>query len=108
MDELGVITRRPASRIGRLRCLVSIGTEVPTLKPVRDDILRIWTTLKELATETEKRAEQLRRDKSNLDDEERYYHFNVDHGLEDIGLEGLKKEVAAATGWYITSQAVFK
>jgi hypothetical protein len=95
---------------GRLKCLVSIGTGAPALKPVRDDLLGIWATLRELATETEKTAEQFRRDKSSLDDEGRYYRFNVDHGLESIGLEESKKtkEIAAATGRYVASQAVFK
>ena len=89
---------------------MSIGTGVPALKPVRDDVLGIWATLKELATETEKTAEQFRRDKSGLDNEGRYYRFNVDRGLEDIGLEESrkKKEIAAATGRYVASQAVFK
>ncbi|KAH8885860.1 FabD/lysophospholipase-like protein [Thozetella sp. PMI_491] len=95
---------------GRLKCLVSIGTGVPALQPVRDDVLKIWATLKDLATETEKTAEQFRRDKSSLDDEGRYYRFNVDRGLEDIGLEESKKkkEITAATRRYIESQAVFK
>lgn len=93
-----------------LRCLVSIGTGVPALRPVRDDVLGIGTTLKELATETEKTAEQFRRDKSNLDDEGRYYRFNVSHGLEDVGLEESRKqrEIAAATGRYVASQDVYK
>jgi hypothetical protein len=39
---------------GRLRCLVSIRTGVPALTPVRDDVLGIWSTLRELATETER------------------------------------------------------
>lgn len=94
---------------GKLKCLVSIGTGMPTLQPVRDDVLGIWATLKELATETERIAEQFRRDKSSLDDEGRYYRFNVDYGLQDIGLEeSKKKEIAVATGRYIASQAVFK
>ena len=95
---------------GRLRCLVSIGTGLPTLTPVRDDLLGIWSTLRKLATETEKTAEQFRRDKSILDDEGRYVRFNVDHGLEHIGLEesAKKSEIAAATGRYIASQAVVK
>lgn len=95
---------------GKLKCLVSIGTGVPALKPVRDDVLGIWATLKELATETERTAEKFRRDKSSLDDEGRYYRFNVDRGLEQIGLEESKKkkEIAAATGRYIASQIVFK
>ncbi|EXA32212.1 hypothetical protein FOVG_16583 [Fusarium oxysporum f. sp. pisi HDV247] len=94
----------------KLKCLVSIGTGVPSVRPVRDDVLGIWATLKELAIETEKTAQQFHRDKSNLDDEGRYYRFNVDRGLEDIGLEESKKkkEIAAATRRYVESQAVFK
>ncbi|KAG7289881.1 hypothetical protein NEMBOFW57_006258 [Staphylotrichum longicolle] len=93
-----------------LKCLVSIGTGVPALKPVRDDVLGIWATLKDLATETEKTAQQFHRDKSHLDNEGRYYRFNVDHGLEEIGLEESKKkkEIVAATRRYVESQAVFK
>ena len=73
---------------GKLRCLVSIGTGVPALKPVRDDVLGIWATLKELATETENTAEQFRRDKSGLDDEGCYYRFNVDRGADHIPSSG--------------------
>ncbi|KAH7119384.1 hypothetical protein B0J13DRAFT_532484 [Dactylonectria estremocensis] len=95
---------------GSLRCLVSIGTGVPALRPVRDDILGIAVTLKKLATETETTAEQFRRDKSSLDDEGRYYRFNVVRGLEDVGLEESRKqrEIAAATGRYVASQDVFR
>ncbi|RYP67510.1 hypothetical protein DL771_007210 [Monosporascus sp. 5C6A] len=93
-----------------LKCLVSIGTGVPALKPVRDDVLGIWATLKDLATETEKTAQLFHRDKSDLDEEGRYYRFNVDRGLEEIGLveEKKKTEIAAATRRYVESQAVFK
>lgn len=94
----------------KLSCVVSIGTGLLTLQPVRDDVLGILATLKEISTETEKTAERFRRDKSDLDNEGRYYRFNVDQGLEDVGLEESKKKakVAAATGRYIASQAVFK
>ncbi|CZR43873.1 uncharacterized protein FPRO_13681 [Fusarium proliferatum ET1] len=94
----------------RLRCLVSIGTGVPALKPVRDDVLGIRATLTSLATETEKTAEQFRRDKSSLDDEGRYYRFNVSRGLEHVGLAESKKQrdIAAATGRYVASQDVFR
>jgi len=77
---------------------------------VRDDALGVWATLKDLAIETEQTARQFHSDKSNLDSEGRYYRFNVDHGLEEIGLEESKKkkEIAAATRHYIESQAVFR
>ncbi|KAG7410244.1 Phospholipase A I [Fusarium oxysporum f. sp. raphani] len=93
-----------------LRCLVSIGTGVPAQRAVRDDVLGIRATLTSLATETEKTAEQFRRDKADLDNEGRYYRFNVSHGLEDVGLaESTKqREIAAATGKYVASQDVFR
>lgn len=77
---------------------------------MRDDVIGIGATLKDLATETEKTAQQFHRDKSHLDDEGRYYRFNVDRGLEEVGLEESKKktEIAAATRRYVELQAVFK
>ncbi len=94
----------------KLECLVSIGTGLPGLQPVRDDIVHIGATLKALATETEKTAERFHRNKSSLDDQGRYYRFNVVRGLEDIGLEESKKknEIAAATRRYVESQDVFR
>jgi predicted acylesterase/phospholipase RssA len=94
----------------RIKCLVSIGTGVPSLKPFQDDVFHIGKTLVAIATETEQTAERFRRDKSHLDINGQYYRFNVDHGLEDIGLEESKKrkEIAAATGRYLRSQGVFK
>ena len=94
----------------RIKCLVSIGTGVPSLKPFRDDVFHIGKSLLAIATETEQTAERFRRDKSHLDDSGRYYRFNVDRGLEEIGLEESKKrkEIAAATRRYVGSQGVFK
>jgi predicted acylesterase/phospholipase RssA len=93
----------------RVKCLVSIGTGVPSLKPFQDDVLYIGKTLIKIATETEQTAERFQQDKSLLDSTGRYYRFNVARGLEDIGLEESKKskEIAAATRRYIGSQEVF-
>jgi predicted acylesterase/phospholipase RssA len=95
---------------GRVRCLVSIGTGVPSLKPFNDDVFHIAKTLIAIATETEQTAERFRREKSLLDSTGRYYRFNVLRGLEDIGLEEAKKvkEIAAATRRYIGTHEVFK
>jgi predicted acylesterase/phospholipase RssA len=93
---------------GKVQCLVSIGTGVPSLKPFQDDILNIGKTLIAIATETEQTAEQFRRDKSYLDSSGRYYRFNVMRGLETIGLEESTKktEIAAATRRYVQSQEI--
>jgi len=95
---------------GKVQCLVSIGTGIPSLKPFRDDLLHIGETLVAIATETEQTAERFRRDKAYLDSSNRYFRFNVVRGLEDIGLEESRKrkEIAAATRRYVASQEVFK
>jgi len=94
----------------KVKCLVSIGTGVPSLKPFKDDLVSIGQSLLVIATETEKTAERFCRDKLGLDDTGRYYRFNVLRGLEDIGLEDSKRKnaIIAATDRYIESQAVFK
>jgi len=91
----------------RLQCLVSIGTGVSNLAPIHDDVLRIGATLKGLATETEKTAQRFHKDKATLANTGRYYRFNVDRGLEGVGLQESRKknEIAAATRLYVQSQA---
>lgn len=93
-----------------VNCLVSIGTGVPSLKPFTDDLVSVGQSLLAIATETEKTAERFCRDKSGLDNEGRYYRFNVLKRLEDIGLEDSKRKnmIIAATDRYVESQAVFK
>ncbi|KAF1352908.1 hypothetical protein EJ07DRAFT_158921 [Lizonia empirigonia] len=76
---------------GRFKCLVSIGTGMPSLKPFKDDVLHISDTLIAMATETEQTAERFRRERQLLDSTGRYYRFNVMRGLEDIGLEEAAK-----------------
>ena len=100
----------PGPLESRIKCLVSIGTGIPSLKSFRDNVLHIGQTLVAIATETEQTAERFKRDKTHLDDTNRYYRFNVIRGLEDIGLEESKKrkEIAAATRRYVGMQDVFR
>lgn len=91
------------------RCLVSIGTGVPSLKPFGNTLISVGQILLTIATETEKTAERFLLDKSKLDETGRYYRFNV-LGLGDIGLEesNRKSQIIAATDMYIASQAVYR
>lgn len=95
---------------GKVKCLVSIGAGVPSLKPFKNDVYNIGDTLAAIATETEATAERFRRERALLDSTGRYYRFNVVRGLEEIGLEEAKKvkEMAAATRRYINSHEVHK
>ncbi|XTI94251.1 FabD/lysophospholipase-like protein [Cenococcum geophilum] len=67
----------------KIKCLALIGTGVPLLTPFKDDVI-----------ETEKIVERFSRDKLRLDDTGRHFWFNVLRGLEDIGLEDLKRKNA--------------
>jgi predicted acylesterase/phospholipase RssA len=95
---------------GKIRCLVSIGTGVPSLKSFSEAVQHIGETLIAIAKETEQTAERFRRDKAYLDSSNRYFRFNVVQGLEDIELEDStkRKEIAAATRRYVSSQEVLK
>lgn len=93
-----------------LKCIVSIGTGVPSVEPFRTGLLDIGQTLVRISTETEKTAESFQRSHSNLDDSNRYFRFNVSHGLEKIGLEDSseKDTIMAVTQRYMESQDTFK
>jgi hypothetical protein len=95
---------------GNLKCLVSIGTGVPSVEPFRTGLLEIGDTLVRMSTETEKTAELFHRTHSDLDDSYRYFRFNVRNGLEKIGLEDAtqKDTIVAVTQGYVESQDTFK
>ena len=88
-----------------------IGIGVPSLKAFQDNVIHIHETLTALTTETEQTAEKFRRARPELDKTDRYYRFNVEHGLEGIGLEEpkkKKKKIIAVTQHYLKLQDVLK
>ena len=95
---------------GNIKCLISIGTGVPSLDSYGSSLFEIAKTLKDIATETEKTAESFHRAHSDLDDGNRYLRFNVSYGLESIGLEdgAQKNKIMAATTRYVASESMMK
>jgi hypothetical protein len=93
-----------------LKCIVSIGTGVPSVEPFKTGLLEIGDTLVRMSTETEKTAELFQRTHSDLDDSGRYFRFNVRNGLEKIALEdsSQKDTIMAVTQRYVESQDAFK
>ncbi|CAF9930839.1 MAG: hypothetical protein ALECFALPRED_004739 [Alectoria fallacina] len=90
-----------------VKCFISIGTGNPGTSPIEDGALKIFTkTLKDIATETEKTAEIFARSRRGLLTQQRYFRFNVDQGLQNVGLEEYKKEkdIVSATSLYMESQ----
>jgi len=92
-----------------LRCLVSIGTGVPTLKPFGKDAIKIGKSLVSIALDTERRHNTFQKHHSSLFRENRGFRFNVIRGLEDIGLEEADKQgaILAATRRYTQSEDIY-
>lgn len=90
--------------------IVSIGTGVPDLKEFGDDPLAIGKTLLDMSTETETTAAEFHRSHSDLDDQMRYYRFNVARGLASIGLEEAEKaaRIKELTDVYLEEQSIFQ
>lgn len=93
-----------------IKCLLSIGTGRPNLEAFHDNISGIRKTLQDLATDTDRTAKLFAQEHTDMDDEARYFRFDVDRGLQDIGLEEYEKVGAmmAATGEYVTEDHVHK
>jgi hypothetical protein len=82
-----------------VKCFVSIGTGYPKKKALKDNI---WKGMFGFATETEgteteetETEETERRFSgrwSNRDEDTRYFRFNVDQGLQDVGFAEYREQ----------------
>lgn len=91
-----------------VKCFLSIGTGNPGIEAFEDSIYKfLGQTVVGIATETEKTEKNfIARWKKHFD-ENRYFRFNVDQGLQSIGLDEYKKKgmVESATERYLVHQA---
>ena len=90
-----------------VKCFISIGTGNPGISPVEDSALKMFSgTLKGIATETERTAKRFAKMQQALEKQERYFRFNVEQGLQNVGLEEYKREsvIVSATSEYMEKQ----
>jgi hypothetical protein len=96
----------PASR--EIGCVVSIGTGVLASKDIGRTIQPLFESLKGMATDTEKTAREFREEmKQKYGVNQRvYYRFNVQNGLEQVGLEEWKEldRTKIATEEYLANE----
>ncbi|KAH0542026.1 hypothetical protein FGG08_003575, partial [Glutinoglossum americanum] len=80
----------PQREIG---CIVSVGTGILASKDIGRTIKPLFESLKDIATDTEKVAREFREEiKHKYGVEQKmYFRFNVQHGLEQVGLEEWKE-----------------
>jgi hypothetical protein len=90
-----------------VKCIVSVGTGNPGKKPVADGIWKFWNeTLVKIATETEETAKVFVSHHRDLYEGKRYFRFNVQQGLQGVGLEEFQQSalIEAATSTYMGEQ----
>jgi predicted acylesterase/phospholipase RssA len=91
-----------------VKCFISIGTGNPGKKAFEDSIFKfLGQTVVNIATETENTEKKFVARWAKHFDEKRYFRFNIDQGLQGIGLDEYKKKGAmeAATAAYLTHTA---
>lgn len=74
-------------------CIVSIGTGILASRDIGWTIQPLFESLKDIATDTEKVARELREEMKHRYGVEQniYFRFNVQHGLEQVALEEWKE-----------------
>ena len=91
-----------------VKCFVSIGTGNPGKMAIEDNILKfVFKTVVGIATETEYTEKKFIARWCQHFDQKRYFRFNVDQGLQDVGpAEYLEQgTIEAATDAYLTHMA---
>lgn len=88
----------------QVKCLISIGTGHPGKKAIEATLVKLLSeTLVSIATETENTEGRFAARWRRQFDENRYFRFNVEQGLQDIGLAEYNEQgkIEAATDEYL-------
>lgn len=106
-----VFSRDPDWKLeDHIQCLVSIGTGQQDLTAFDESITKLFTdTLVSIATNSDATADLFQKHHSQLFRNRVAFRYNVDRGLEAIGLEEASKanDIRAASRRYIQMQEVF-
>ncbi|KAG4431757.1 hypothetical protein IFR05_012756 [Cadophora sp. M221] len=91
-----------------VKCFISIGTGNPGIEAFEESMFKfLGQTVVSIATETEETEKRFIAKWRKHFDEKRYFRFNVDQGLQSIGLDEYKQKGAmeSATDRYLVNQA---
>jgi hypothetical protein len=91
-----------------VKCFIFIGMGNPGVKEVEDNMFKLLSkTLVQISTETEETAKKFIARWRQHYDSNRYFRFNVDQGLQDVGLAQHTKRgnVKVVTDEYLEHQA---
>ncbi|KAF2741815.1 FabD/lysophospholipase-like protein [Sporormia fimetaria CBS 119925] len=107
-DEAAEIWSSEHGEIQRqVKCCISVGSGDPGTKAINDQLLGFLSeTLKDIAVETERTVTMFISRWRHHFDKNRYFRFNVQQGLQDVGLAEHKEQglIEAVTEDYLTHQ----
>jgi hypothetical protein len=91
-----------------LKCLVSIGTGITSPEPFGNNLRAVAKRVIAIATDTEIRAKKFESAHSELTERYQYFRFNVQRGLENIGIEDAAqaRAIMAAIRDYLDSEGL--
>lgn len=92
-----------------VKCIVSVGTGNPGVSAIENSAWGFLSkTLKDIATDTERIAEDFAAHNRGLLYKKRYFRYNVEQGLQAIVLEEYQKQadIETVTQTYLASQAL--
>ncbi|MCJ1434912.1 hypothetical protein MMC27_004282 [Xylographa pallens] len=86
-----------------IACVVSIGTGIMETKGLGSDLKSVVEACTDIVTDTEQTAQRFKTSRRKLIGDSGYFRFNVDQGMQGIGLEEHDKmnNMAAATDSYL-------
>ncbi|KAL5591351.1 hypothetical protein FOVSG1_010240 [Fusarium oxysporum f. sp. vasinfectum] len=89
-----------------VKCFISIGTGKLPAYNIDDRVDKLIGALAKMATDAEKIAEASTKRWRQHFEQGRYFRFNVEHGLQNVGMKEYRKrrEIQAATDKYLDSQ----
>ncbi len=92
----------PGGLESQTQCLVSIGTGVPSMNGFGDTPIQVIRALKDIATETERTANEFQDEHQSMVQRGAYIRLTVNIGLDNVGLDEAAKKgrILAATRRY--------
>lgn len=94
-----------------IKCIVLVGIGNPGTSVVGDKPWTIFETLKQIATQTENTERMFAMKHHDLlDGKRRYFRFNVEQGLQDVGLEEHERhgDIIDAAMAYLNNHQIIK
>lgn len=100
---------RSGSLESQLRCMVSIGTGVPSIKRLGKGMFGLSRSKHEVI-DAETETNRFLKEHTDLDDDHRLFRFDVPNGLADIKADGIDEieTVVEATEDYLGKELMYK